>query len=202
MRIVLDIESSTLDKEFSDMTFDLRHSDELYSVHQHDRLSRRNAEDGLIMKRSPVAQAEQTPTATAPPDTVNTASLQFEAIDTTFTLADNVSLPFDLGCKNCSGTGDLTLSTVHFEFNDLETIINGTDDDAVKSGSVEIDLTGFAMSIGLRVTPVDKKASITIFEKTIIGAEVSIDRFIKTNLLTCGARFQTSHTLVLALPLI
>ncbi|KAF2122449.1 hypothetical protein BDV96DRAFT_560855 [Lophiotrema nucula] len=172
LRITLRVISLPLAEAFSRKTFDLGRTAEAHIVHRHERLARR----GLLNPPSPVLRRQEaSPSATVTPDdTVNTASLNFSEINTTFKYpGTNESLPFDLGCRNCSGKGELTLSTVHFEFNDFDTIFNGTDDDLVKSGSVQIDLKGFEMSIGLKATPEAKLSQdITFFTYELIGVSI------------------------------
>ncbi|KAF2255937.1 hypothetical protein BU26DRAFT_598755 [Trematosphaeria pertusa] len=151
--ITLQLVTNTLKEAFSSMTLDFGHSEEALIVHRHDRLSRRT-----LTNPSPVAHF------LAPRATEGLAN------DTPFLLPGNVSLPFDLGCNNCSGKGEVIFSTVHFEFNN---VFNNPDDDLVKSGAAQIDLKGFEMSIGLRAAPEDDETrTIPVFSKTIIGAEI------------------------------
>ncbi|KAF2741541.1 hypothetical protein EJ04DRAFT_571612 [Polyplosphaeria fusca] len=168
LRIVLHVQNSTIKQAFPSISFSFGLTSETHSVYQHDRLSKRNSPSRII-ERSPAEPSAIVYTN----DTSNTASLNFSQIDTTFKLPGNVSFPFDLGCRNCTGTGDLILSTTHFEFNELANIFNGTDDDLVKSGAIQMDLKGFQMSIGLRATPeLEVSQDINIFKYTIIGVTI------------------------------
>lgn len=177
------MQNSTVKDAFPRILFDFGYSDEGFTIHRHDRLERPTSTSLPLGKRQVTAETDTTtvvattiavPSASATPnDTVNTGSLAFEELDTTFMLPGNVSLPFDLGCQNCSGKGEIILSTVHFEFNSLGTLFSGEDDDLVKTGAVQLDLKGFEMSIGLRATPEETDEDINIFQKEIIGVEVS-----------------------------
>jgi len=106
-------------------------------------------------------------------DSENTASLDFSQIDTTFTFPIGGSLPFDLGCTNCTGKGNVILRTAHLEFG-LKDLINNEDDDPIKSGYVELEFTGFEMSIGLRVTPppIPFSESFSVFKIPLINMQI------------------------------
>jgi hypothetical protein len=167
--MILSTYETTLRTAFKNITFDFFETSESYSAHAHDRLIRRQSD--------PTTQSTSTstrPTPTdwePPPDSTQTADLGFSSLDTNFEIWD-VSLPFNLGCRNCTGTGQLALKTTSIAFNDL---FDNDDDDLFKSGKVEIDLTGFSLSIGLKAIPEDDYSDeITIFQKTVVGVEVSM----------------------------
>jgi hypothetical protein len=173
---VLQIEQKALQDVFPVIKFDFGQSLGTYQVHQHNRHARRQAS-------STVESIVPAPTGTVTPDdTTNLGSLGFSYVNTTFQVLDffgsNISLPFDFGCTNCTGKGDLTLTTASIEFYNLGEIINGTgDDDLIKTGFARVDLTGFEMSIGLRVTPSpeeDLEQDIDIFGYNIIGIKVGM----------------------------
>ncbi|KAJ4287705.1 hypothetical protein N0V90_012408 [Kalmusia sp. IMI 367209] len=156
------------------MTFNLDHSSEVYVPHVHNRLSRRQDEStSVISIASTQTTKRPTPTASEPPpDSSASGDLSFQSLDSTFELPGNKSLPFDLGCRNCTGTGKIELKITNFEFNN---ILND-DDDLVKTGAVEIDLTGFSLSIGLKATPEDDyEETINIFTAKIIGADLHLE---------------------------
>ena len=166
--MILSIQETTLRTAFQNITFDFSETSATYVPHVHKRLARRQSDPISI---STTSSTRPTPTDwEPPPDATQTADLGFSALDTNFTIWD-ASLPFNLGCRNCTGTGQVALKTTGIAFNDLD----NDDDDIFKSGTVEIDLTGFSLSIGLKATPEDDyEDTITIFEKTIVPVEVSI----------------------------
>lgn len=172
--MIFHLAETTLRSAFRNITFDFSHTFEAYVPHAHGRLARRQ-DDPTSVTTTESTQATLRPTPTAsepPPDSIRTGDLGFDSLNSTFTLPGNKSLPFDLGCRNCTGTGQLTLKITNFAFNNIFTT---DDDDLVYSGAVEVDLTGFALSIGLKATPKDDyKKTIPILEKLVIGVEVRI----------------------------
>ena len=139
-------------------------------VHTHSRLYRRQGQDDETTSSTPRPTARPTPTASArPTDFTTSANLGFQHLNTNFTYGIwNRSLPFDLGCRNCTGTGDVKVSASHIR-------IDWSDKDktsAFETGHLEVNLTGFSLAIGLRATPINNKKSITIFETVLTGVKV------------------------------
>jgi hypothetical protein len=167
------VEETTLRSAFRNITFDLYHTLEAYVVHEHNRLAKKRQDEPTVTDTASTQPSTRpSPTASEPPpDSTQTADLSFQELNSTFKLSEYDVLPFDLGCRNCTGTGELALKVTNFAFNSFDSPY----DDWIYSGAVEIDLTGFSLSIGLRVTPEDDyEDTITIFEKTVIGVEVRI----------------------------
>ncbi|KAF2115666.1 hypothetical protein BDV96DRAFT_599245 [Lophiotrema nucula] len=174
-RITLQVDRSNLADVYKHKTFQFGHTDELYVTHRHDRLARRKLEEPpthalherQVLTGTPSTSAVVTATA-APDDSTTLASMNFSEIDTTFMLPGNISLPFDLGCSNCSGNGELVLKTVTLEFDSFGGIFEGKG--LFKQGAVELDLNDFWMSIGLRATPeVTLDKTLTIFKNFLVG---------------------------------
>jgi hypothetical protein len=175
-----------LDEAFTHKTFDFGQIDEPHTIHQHDRLSRRGFLDVVIapfkslfddlsddVKKALRAAGEIADDIFEQRDSENTASLDFSQIDTTFTFPTGDSLPYDLGCTNCTGKGNIILRTAHFEFG-LKELVNGGDDDPIKSGHVELEFSGFEMSIGLRATPppIPLSKSFSVVKLPLSGIQI------------------------------
>jgi hypothetical protein len=158
LRITVLVEKTDLNSAFTDITFDLYHTSEAHTVHGHDRL---------------LPRQDSTPTATGmPPDQTLTGSLGFgPVLDTTFELEDQ-QLPFDIGCRNCTGTGQVTLEMTSVVVNSL---FSG-DDDPFEAGAILLDLTGFSLSIGLKASPEDESyLSFNVLKQNAIqGIDASI----------------------------
>ena len=150
---------------FTDITFNLYQTSEAHTIHAHDRLARRQDTTSV-----------PTPTASEPPpDQTLTGSLGFgPVLNSTFSLGDG-PLPFDMGCRNCTGTGDVTLEMTSVVLNNIET----EDDDPFESGAIQLDFTGFSLSIGLRATPEDNyDETFTVLEQAAIdGIDASIQAY-------------------------
>ncbi|KAH7130569.1 hypothetical protein B0J11DRAFT_523460 [Dendryphion nanum] len=139
------------------------------NLHAHSRLLRRRDEDTITSTSDRLTQRATPTSSTLPPDFSATDQLGFEYIDSNFTLPHNKSLPFDLGCRKCAGTGQVKVTASHIRL-DWGNEVEGS---YFKTGHVQVDLTGFALSIGLRATPKDNyNKTIPIFGKTLIGAEI------------------------------
>ncbi|KAF2707768.1 hypothetical protein K504DRAFT_43393 [Pleomassaria siparia CBS 279.74] len=169
LRIALDVEASALGHAFTPKTFDYGQTNDPHVIHQHDRLSRRSNRALSHVTERALSAIEDAETK---PDTVNLTSLRFSETNTTFKFPGDVPFPFDLGCNNCSGKGDLAIKSASIAFNpDLG--IFGGDDDPFQKGFVEIGTTGFELSIDLRAKPTPQPSlDFNIFEQQLTGVTI------------------------------
>jgi hypothetical protein len=156
--ITLELESRPFEKSFHSVKFHLGHSSERVSVHQHDRLFKRQDES---------TSSDATASSTAPAEVTGTYVTTMP-LATSYMNSSIPDLPIDFGCTNCSTTGELVLTTVELELHDSD-----TDDDYIKSGSIQFDLKGFNLNIGLRAVPsVSFTLPIPIFITPTFGYNV------------------------------
>ncbi|KAF2792210.1 hypothetical protein K505DRAFT_363106 [Melanomma pulvis-pyrius CBS 109.77] len=87
-------------------------------------------------------------------------SLKLSIIDTSF--SDDYELPVHFSCKKCGSDGELILTTVDLVLNNPVT--QEGDDDLIQTGSVQFDLKGFEVSIGLEASP-----SVSLEEGKVIN---------------------------------
>jgi len=158
--IVFEVDRRPFEESYHTAKFHLGQSFERAIVHKHDRLFRRQEEEEASSSSS-----DGVATSTAPPGTYRTTvPLTFTNTNASFPQTEDI--PIDIGCKNCSSTGELILTAVDFVLNNLPT----DDDDLVKSGSIQFDLNGFDLSIGLRAAPsISFNAPLPIFRTPRLG---------------------------------
>lgn len=169
LRLLFEIQESTVRSAFRDVDFNLDHTADGPVVHSHGRLFRRkNADENGITSTSkpkPTEKPSATISTTLPPDISQEDDLGFSFDNTTFK-----GIPFDLGCRKCSGTGKVKITASHIAFD----WGNKVEDSAFETGSLELNLTGFSLSIGLKAAPEPGEESVQIFKKTLVGIEIPL----------------------------
>ena len=195
LQVRFDTQETTIRSMFTNITFDLYRTTGSNSVQALNRLLRqRNA----VTTNAVISSTSILPTPTAtepPPDHTEIGNLSWSPIlNSTFGLGDNLPLTFELGCRNCSGTGQVELEITDIKFNDLFS----EDDDPFEKGAIQLDLTGFSLSIGLIVAPKNNTDnSLTILELPAIeGIDVSDSDVVR--LCVVGADIDSSRSMVSA----
>ncbi|KAF2014065.1 hypothetical protein BU24DRAFT_425066 [Aaosphaeria arxii CBS 175.79] len=143
--IEFQLEETVIEKEFHSATIEFGHSNDAYVVHNHGRLSRRQNASPTVTELTASGTATQTEDATA------TADLGFSQVDTVFLEGTNLN-PIGLGCKNCTGKGEMIITTGKLEIN-LLNMVTGEDNDPIESGFVQFDVPNFEMSLLFSAIP-------------------------------------------------
>ena len=158
-------------------------------LHQHDRLSRRQAEttraSESTLATGLVASAALTliPTATPTAESVS-FDLSNDQTDTTFTWPGGIEVgppfPITVGCKKCTTKGQLILTQGEIDLTNFEELTDqlfdpDRDMDFIKTGFFELELNGFESSILLKASPsVSVPFTYDLFTVPVYGFKVSI----------------------------
>jgi len=158
-------------------------------LHQHDRLSRRQAEttraSESTLATGLVASAALTliPTATPTAESVS-FDLSNDQTDTTFTWPGGIEVgppfPITVGCKKCTTKGQLILTQGEIDLTDIDELTEqlfdpDRDMDFIKTGFFELELNGFESSILLKASPsVSVPFTYDLFTVPVYGFKVII----------------------------
>ncbi|KAF2001105.1 hypothetical protein P154DRAFT_575483 [Amniculicola lignicola CBS 123094] len=176
MSIQFILQETIAEHEYDRMTIEFGPSTERYTVHQHDRLFRRSPQATLPPTQTslPSGVSSYNPTGTLvvqQADTSDVTYLGFSEIDTTFlegTSFEDLN-SIGLGCENCTAKGEMIITTGKFEV-DFGWPWTGKDDDPIVGGFVQLEVTGYQMSIGLKAEPwIPFKRERKLFGYTPVG---------------------------------
>ena len=164
-------------------------SSDRHYLHQHDRLSRRQAEitrtSESILATGLVESAALTliPTATPTAESA-TFDLSSDHTDTTFTWPGGIEVgppfPITVGCKKCTTKGQLVLTQGEINLTDYDELTEklfdpDKDMDFIKTGFFELELKGFESSILLKASPsVSVPFTYDLFTVPVYGFKVCI----------------------------
>lgn len=156
-----------------------------YYLHQHDRLSRRQAvttstsEITLATRLVESAALTLIPTATPTAESV-TFDLSNDQTDTTFTWPGGIEVgppfPITVGCKKCTTRGQLILTQGEIDLTDYTELLKQESlSDFIKTGFFELELNGFESSILLKASPsVSVPFTYDLFTVPVYGFKVCI----------------------------
>lgn len=168
---MFELEHRAFEETFHSVTFHLGQSSERHTVHQHDRLFKRQLSPASVTHS---AVASTTASADAAEGTHETTMpLNFSNTNSSF--AEFLNLPIEFGCNNCSASGELVLTAVDLVlYSPFNATDDDNDDDPVQSGSLQFDLRGFNLNIDLRAVPSKEfEKDIEIFSTPRFGFNVS-----------------------------
>jgi len=180
-RILLGTKETSWLKSYRTKKIEFGQTPDRHYLHQHNRLSRRQAKPTSTSTALHVVSAAVSlvPTATPTEESV-TFDLSNDQNETTFSLPGGISvgppLPITVGCKRCTTKGQLILTQGEIDFVDLDDIRpqNFRDFDFIESGFFQLQLNGFESSILLRAIPsVSASLAYDLYTLPVRGFKVS-----------------------------